>query len=393
MLRRPPASALDAVMIKADFVIVGSGLTGSTIARILADHHQDAIVVERKNHIAGNVYDYRHESGARIHKYGPHYFRCGSEKIWRFVNRFAGFYEWSAVIASRVDGTYLNWPVQQSVIERVAGTTWNLFKGEPRNFEEACLSRMPVPVYELLIKGYTEKQWGVRCVDLDSQLAARITVHKANTTPALTPDRRWNALPVGGYTELVRSMLDGIPVMTGYDYLANRHRVIANKLLVFTGPIDEFFGYKYGRLKYRAQLRSVEYLPHIEQYQPYVQVNYPHAQESRIRTIEWKHLMREHDRKRVQGTVVTHETPFTPDDPYDYEYPFPDVTNQTLFRRYRKDADGLANVVICGRLGEYRYYDMDQAIGRAMGLASAILEKYAPTAGQRTVGCVSLQAS
>jgi UDP-galactopyranose mutase len=362
-------------MLRADFVIVGSGLTGSTIARILADHRQDALIIERKNHIAGNVYDYRHASGATIHKYGPHYFRCGSERIWAFLNRFTTFYDWSAVIASKVNGDYLHWPVQQSFIEQIAGTEWNLFAGEPSNFEEACLSKMPVRLYEMLIKGYTEKQWGVRCVDLDKELAARVTINKADVK-TLTPNRRWNALPRHGYTEMISGMIRGIPVITDCDYLRSRDRVIANKLLVFTGPIDEFFRYKHGKLKYRGQDRSVEYFPASTQYQPYVQVNYPSPDVPAIRTLEWKHLMHEDDRRNVKGTVVTHETPFTPDQPHQYEYPFPDGANKALYGKYRQEADRLKNVLICGRLGEYRYYDMDQAIGRAMACAFAILKQH-----------------
>lgn len=362
-------------MIKADFVIVGSGLTGSTIARILADNNQDVIILERRDHIGGNVYDYRHESGAMIHKYGPHYFRCGSAKIWEFVNRFTEFYDWSSVLKSKVEGEYRNWPVQQSYIESIAGKDWeqNLFKGEPANFEEACLAKMPRELYELFIKGYTEKQWGVKCTELDKELAARITINKANVT-TLTPNHKWNALPRKGYTEMMRNMIGDIPVKLNFDYLKNRDQVVANKLLIFTGPVDEFFDFKYGKLKYRGQNRKVEHLPETEEFQPYIQVNYPNAEDPRIRTIEWKHLMHPDEKKDVQGTLLTHETPFTPEEPQHYEYPFPDNINKDLYKLYKEESKSHANVLICGRLGEYRYYDMDQAIGRAMNFASAILE-------------------
>lgn len=371
-------------MIRADFVIVGSGLTGSTIARILADYQQHVVILERKNHIAGNVYDYKHECGAMIHQYGPHYFRCGSEKIWNFVNRFSSFYNWSAELRSKVNDDYLNWPVQQSYIEKIAGTNWNLFKGEPKNFEEACLAKMPRELYELFIKGYTEKQWGVKCTELDKELATRITINKSNVN-TLTPNHKWNALPRNGYTEMVRNMLDGINVITEFDYLENRENIVANKLLVFTGPIDEFFGYKYGKLKYRGQNRRVEHLPGKEQYQPYIQVNYPNAEEPRIRTIEWKHLMHEGDKKNVKGTLLTHETPFTPETPHQYEYPFPDKANKALYEKYKQQAEALKDVLICGRLGEYRYYDMDQAIGRAMNFASEILRNFGIVESEKEV--------
>ncbi len=361
-------------MIKTDYVIVGAGLTGATIARILKDHNQEVIILDRKDHIAGNVYDYMHESGAMIHKYGPHYFRCGSEKIWNFLNRFTEFYNWSATLRSKVGNEYLNWPVNQDYIEKIAGKNWNLFKGEPSNFEEACLAKMPKELYEIFIKGYTEKQWGVKTTELDKELASRITINKSNVN-TLTPNHRWNALPKKGYTEMVKNIIGDIDVKLEFDYLKNRDNVVANKLLVFTGPIDEFFDYKYGKLKYRGQKRRIEYLLYTDEYQPCIQVNYPNIEDPRIRTIEWKYLYPEEKKNRVDGTVLTHETPFTPENSNQYEYPFPDKLNKSLYEKYKADAEKLDNILICGRLGEYKYYDMDQAIGRAMMLVAGILQK------------------
>ncbi|MFT4153269.1 FAD-dependent oxidoreductase [Parafilimonas sp.] len=364
-------------MVEKDFVIVGAGLTGSTIARFLADHNQDVIILDRKDHPAGNVYDYRHECGAMVHKYGPHYFRCGSEKIWNFLNRFTAFYNWPATIRSKVDGACLNWPVTRDYIEKIAGKNWEkgLFKGDPSNFEEACLAKMPRQLYELFVKGYTEKQWGVKAASLDKELAVRITINKPNIQ-TLTPGYKWNALPRNGYTEMVRNMIDGIPLQLKTDYLQNRNTVVAKKMLVFTGPIDEFFDYKYGKLKYRGQNRHIEYLENTEQYQPCIQVNYPNIEDPRIRTIEWKHLMHPDEKDDVKGTLLTHETPFTPEDPVNFEYPFPDRENKQLYEQYKAESQKLHNVLICGRLGEYRYYDMDQAVGRAMKLAYEILERF-----------------
>jgi UDP-galactopyranose mutase len=364
-------------MPTADYVIVGSGLTGSTIARILKDHGQDVIIVDRKDHIAGNVFDYKHESGAMVHKYGPHYFRCGSEKIWNFLNRFTSFYNWSAEIKSSVGDEYLNWPVNQSYIEKIAGEDWekDKFEGEPKNFEEACLAKMPRALYEIFIKGYTEKQWGVKDTALDKDLATRITINKANVN-TLTPNHRWNALPAAGYTAMVRNIIGDIEVKLNFDYLKNKEEVKAKKYTVFTGPVDEFFDYKYGKLKYRGQNRSVEYLENTQQFQPCIQVNYPSADDPRIRTIEWKHLLEKDKKEDVKGTVLTHETPFTPDNANQYEYPFPDKVNKALYEKYKAEAQALTGTLICGRLGEYRYYDMDQAIGRAMNLAGKILKKF-----------------
>ena len=171
-------------------------------------------------------------------------------------------------------------------------------------------------------------------------------------------------------------MIDGIPLELEFDYLQNREKVVANKMLIFTGPIDEFFGYKYGKLKYRGQNRRIEHLENTGQCQPCIQVNYPNIEDPRIRTIEWKHLMHPDEKEKVQGTVLTHETPFTPENSANFEYPFPDKINKQLYEQYRAESQTLENVLICGRLGEYRYYDMDQAIGRAMKLASETLEKF-----------------
>ncbi len=170
---------------------------------------------------------------------------------------------------------------------------------------------MPRKIYEMFIKGYTEKQWGVKATELSKDLATRITINKGNVT-TLTPNHRWNALPANGYTEMVRGIIGDIPVHLNFDYLKNKDKVKANKLLIFTGPVDEFFDYKFGKLMYRGQNRKVEYLPETEQHQPCIQVNYPHPDDPRIRTIEWKHLMPAEVKYSIKGAVLTHETPFTP---------------------------------------------------------------------------------
>jgi UDP-galactopyranose mutase len=279
------------------------------------------------------------------------------------------------MLLSKVNGEYFNWPLNQDHVEKITGKSQETFKGDPANFEEACLAKVPRQLYELFIKGYTEKQWGVKATGLDKELAVRITINKSKVND-LTPDHKWNALPRNGYTEMVKNIIGNIPLQLEFDYLQNKENVVANKMLIFTGPVDEFFGYKYGKLKYRGQNRRTEHLENTDQYQPSVQVNYPSVNEPRLRTIEWKHLMHPDEKDKVKGTVLTHEIPFTPENTNQYEYPFPDKINKNLYAQYKAEADRLDNVLICGRLGEYRYYDMDQAIGRAMKLASDILEKF-----------------
>ena len=360
--------------ISADYVIVGSGLTGAVIARLLTDAGREVLVLERRAHVGGNVHDHDHPSGIRIHTYGPHYFRTNSEKIWDFVRRFASFYHYEASLKSFVDGNFENWPIAGSYIRRTVGENWTPgFSGTPRNFEEASLAMMPTFVYEKFVRGYTQKQWGVHPSQLDATLARRFDV-RLDDEPRLMRHMH-QGLPSDGYTSLMTKLLGGIPLMLNIDYLHSRESIRARKLLVFTGPIDEFFDFDIGRLKYRGQVREERWYSDENYRQPCGQVNNPQLENGpHIRTLEWKHMMPRARAESIRGTVVTTETTVTPDDPNHYEYPFPDSINSDLFRKYEDRARCLAQVLICGRLGEYRYYDMDQAIGRAMMLAQGILD-------------------
>lgn len=362
-------------ILHADYIVVGSGLTGATIARLLEDAGREVLVLERRTHVGGNVHDYLHPSGLRVHTYGPHYFRTGSQKIWRYVNRFGKFYEYKAEILSYVDGQYEHWPIVDSCITRFAGRHWAPgFTGVPKNFEEASLSMMPRLIYEKFILGYTQKQWGVSPQTLGVDLAKRYQV-RSDGDFALSRHPH-QGLPREGYGSLMKQMLNGIPVLTRTDYLENTGDFKPRKMLIFTGPIDEFFSFKLGRLKYRAQHRKHEFLPNVSYVQPAAQVNNPSEQSGpHIRTLEWKHLVPHDASKGIRGSVVTTETPYTPVDPDAYEYPFPDMANQELFRSYARLAAAIPALMICGRLGEYRYFDMDQAIGRAMTLARIILTR------------------
>jgi UDP-galactopyranose mutase len=361
-------------MSRVDYLIVGSGLTGAVIARALADAGREVLVLERRSHLGGNVHDHTHASGIRVHTYGPHYFRTSSERVWEFATRFAAFYEYEAALLSAVDGELAQWPIAGSYIRQKVGAGWRPeFAGTPTNFEEAALAIMPRLVYEKFVKEYNEKQWGVPAHTLSARLCDRFDVRE-DDEPRLKPRAKYQGIPEPGYAEWTRRMLDGIPVLLNYDYLKRPGEIIARKLLVFTGPIDEFFGSDMGKLTYRGQRRAHTYLPDTHFAQPCGQVNNPtHAGGPHIRTLEWKHMMNPGLAGRIRGTVLTTETPFTPSDPTDYEYPFPDDANAALYQAYRKRAGVLNNVLICGRLGEYRYFDMDQAIVRAMSLADRVL--------------------
>ncbi len=345
-------------------------MTGATIARTLHDLGYRVLVIERREHVGGNVFDHSHASGIRLHTYGPHYFRTSSERIWTYINRFAEFFKYEAVLMSYVGERFEHWPVQSEYIGRVVGNDWRpAFRGTPQNFEEASLAMMPPIVYETFVAGYTEKQWGVACTSLSATLAGRFEVRADGDTRL--KKSTWQGIPKAGYAAMMARILAEIPVLLHVDYLHDRAAFTPRHKTIFTGPIDEFFNFDLGRLQYRGQRREHEFLPEVDRIQPVGQVNYPlHSQGSHVRILEWKHMMQPPYGERLRGTLLTRETPWTPQDPRDYEYPFPDVANQRLYAQYAERAAAHGDVLFCGRLGEYRYYDMDQAIGRALKLAA-----------------------
>ena len=324
--------------------------------------------------MTGVISDQMHPSGAHVHAYGPHYFRTVSDEVWAFVNRFARFHRYEACVTSHVRGSHENWPIAASYIRRTVGDDWEPeFRGAPANFEEAALSLMPRQIYETFVKEYNEKQWGVPARELSADLCRRFDV-RLDDDPRLTPKHKHQGIPVEGYAKMMERMLAGIPLVLDFDYLADRTLFRPRVMTVFTGPIDAFFGHSLGRLKYRGQRRHTEYHPGVERFQAAAQVNEPlHEGGPHIRTLEWKQMMPADEAARVRGTVVTREVPFTPDDANDFEYPFPDESNRQLYRKYREEANGLADVLICGRLGEYKYFDMDHAVARAMTLARRLI--------------------
>lgn len=356
-----------------DYLIVGSGLTGAVIARLLSDRGRRCLVLERRTHVGGNVHDYLHGSGIRVHTYGPHYFRTSSRRIWDFVRRFADFMPFEAKVLTHTSSGLEVWPPGRGLAERIAGKDWKPgFTGKPANFEEMARSKMPTAVYRQFVKGYTEKQWGVPARQLSAALAHRFDI-RPDDDPRLTPKARHQGLPSGGYALFMQNMLSGIPVLQNVDYLQHRRDFSPKKMLVFTGPVDAFFDFRFGPLQYRGQQRREIWVPGIDWFQPGIQVNEPDPAVNHVRTLEWKHLLPPEASAGIHGTLLTRETPFTPEDPDHFEYPFPDQHNQMRYRKYRNLARALPNTLICGRLGEYRYLDMDQAIARAMHLAAQLL--------------------
>jgi len=358
----------------ADYVVVGSGITGASIARELFDAGLDVLVIDRRSHTGGNVYDFWHESGVRIHAYGPHYFRTNSDAIWEYAGRFTDFYDYRPIVYSLAANRLAVWPLNKSYLEAEVGPEWKPERTDPpSNFEEASLAMMPRIIYDRFIRGYTMKQWGVDPRSLSKELAGRFNVREDNEQ--FFSPHKYQGIPRDGYASFMGKMLEGIPQILGCDYLKEGHSIRHLKKLIFTGPIDEFFGFRLGRLVYRAQQRKHEYLPNVSSFQPVGQVNNPAIETGPfIRTLEWRHMMPPEQISTIKGTVITREYPFTPDNPSDYEYPFPDEANRRLYLRYRAMAAPLKDTLICGRLGEYRYFDMDQALARALMLSRELLQ-------------------
>lgn len=363
--------------IAADYVVVGSGITGATVARQLHDAGREVLILERRAMLGGNVADTVHEaSGIRFNLWGPHYFRTSSPRIWEYATRFADFWPYQARVLTVIDGQLEFWPLQRKFIERIAGADWRpSFVGTPSNFEEACLSILPKEIYTKAIQSYSEKQWGQPCTALSASLCKRFDIRDGDTR--LTPNASYQGIPRDSYTVWMANMLKGIPLRLAFDYCKRRKEVQARRRLIFTGPIDEYFGFELGRLAYRSQRRKHVYHADRDLVLPAAQVNSPqHENGSHIRSLEWKQMMPPD--MPTYGTIVTTETPYTPDDPDCYEYPMPDEENTRLYQEYRKLAGGQPGVIFCGRLGKYQYADMDQSIASALVIADKLLGRGCP---------------
>ena len=321
------------------------------------------------------MHDSLHPSGIRFHTYGPHYFRCSSKRIWEFVRRFSDFYPHNAVVKCRINGQYHPWPLRETMFELFPGWQPPSSSTPPKNFEDYCLRKMPRPLYETFIAGYTRLAMGTGTLapgcrtwpPCSNQLWPR------NLPYASLP---FSSSPHFGNTPVSRptSWLQ-IPCALNMDYLAHRSEYRARRALVFTGSLDEFFHFDTGRLGYRSQRRRHHYLPDCQWHQPCAQVNHSDASENEaIRTLEWKHLMASEMQQAVNGTLITEEYPFTPDRPEEFEYPIPNERNARLYHHYRTRAAAIPRLIVCGRLGAYRYFDMDQAIGHATTVAAKLLK-------------------
>jgi len=369
-------------MNKYDFLIVGAGLYGATFARIMADNGKRCLVIDKRDHIAGNIYT-ENQNGINVHKYGAHIFHTSDDEVWEFASRFTTFNRYTNSPIANYNGEIFSMPFNMYTFNKMWGVATpeeaekklkqqrqealDMLNGrEPANLEEQAISLIGRDIYEKLVKGYTEKQWGRKATELPGFIIKRLPVR-------LTYDNnyfndKYQGIPMGGYTLMVEKMLDSelIEVRLGVDYLLDSNRseleACADKI-IYTGMIDEFFDYCYGPLEYRSLKFETEVMPEVDNFQGNAVVNYTDDKTKYTRIIEHKHF----EFNNCSGTVVTREYPSSwerGDEPY---YPMNDDKNNELYQKYSKLASKKStNVFFGGRLGKYKYYDMDDVILEAM---------------------------
>lgn len=357
---------------KFDYLIVGAGLYGAVFAHEMTERGKTCLVVEKRGHIAGNAYTDKIE-GIDVHRYGAHIFHTNDERVWEYVNRFARFNRFTNSPIANYRGEIYNLPFNMNTFNRMWGVTTpqqarqrideqrrQAGITQPRNLEEQAISLVGVDIYETLVKGYTCKQWGRPCSQLPAFIIKRLPVRFTYDNNYF--DALYQGIPVGGYTALVEKLLDGIEVWLKIDFLENREELSRMaKKIVYTGPIDAYFGYSLGALQYRSLRFETEVLD-MDNYQGNAVVNYTDSETPYTRVIEHKHFALGTQEK----TVVTREysAEWKPgDEPY---YPINDDANGALYEAYKKLAEQEKGVIFGGRLGEYRYYDMDAVIRAAL---------------------------
>lgn len=366
--------------MKYDYLIVGAGLFGAVFAYEAKKKGKTCLVIDRRDHIGGNIYCEDVE-GIHVHKYGAHIFHTSNKKVWEYVNQFAEFNNYiNSPVAIYKDELYnlpfnMNtfsklWGIKtpQEAKVKIAEQIAELGITEPKNLEEQALSLVGTDVYEKLIKGYTEKQWGRSCTELPSFIIKRLPLRFTYDNNYFND--RFQGIPMGGYTPIIEKMLDGVEVLLNTDFFAFRKENpdVAEKI-VFTGMIDEYFDFCLGHLQYRTVRFETEKLD-MENYQGNAVVNYTERQVPWTRIIEHKHF--EYGKQPV--TVISREysTEWTPGmEPY---YPINDERNNTLFAEYKKLAEQEGNVIFGGRLGNYKYYDMDKVIEAALEVVERELQ-------------------
>lgn len=358
---------------KYDYLIVGSGLFGSIFAYEANKRGKKCLVIEKRNHIGGNIYC-ENVHGINVHKYGAHIFHTSNKEVWEYINRFAEFNNYiNSPVAVYKDELY-NLPFNMNTFSKMWGiktpaeakTIIEEQKAQyhienPKNLEEQALSLVGKDVYEKLVKGYTEKQWGRSCTELPSFIIKRLPVRYTYDNNYFND--RYQGIPIGGYTKIIEKMLDGIDVLleTSFEDYKSKND-ISDMKIIYTGNIDEYFGYKYGALQYRTVRFETEYLPDTDNYQGNAVVNYTERKVPYTRIIEHKHF----EFGTGEGTVISREYSSEWSVGIEPYYPINNDENNALYQKYEELARGEKNVIFGGRLGKYKYYDMDKVIESAL---------------------------
>ena len=372
-------------MKRYDYLLVGSGLYSGVFAWYAKQRGKTCLVLEKRDHIGGNVYC-EDVKGIHVHKYGAHIFHTSNRKVWDFVNSLAEFNRYTNSPVANFKGEMYNMPFNMNTFSKMWGISTPAqakakieeqragVTGEPKNLEEQAISLVGTDIYEKLVKGYTEKQWGRPCTELPAFIIRRLPVRFTfdnNYFNAL-----YQGIPEGGYTALVAAMLDGIEVRLGVDYLEKKEELdgLAEKV-VYTGPIDAYFQYQLGYLEYRSVRFETEVLD-IPNFQGNAAVNYTDRETPWTRIIEhkWFEFGKDAEGRELPKTVISREysSEWKPgEEPY---YPVNDEKNSARYEQYRKLAEEEKNVIFGGRLGEYRYYDMDAVIASALAMAEKELK-------------------
>lgn len=359
-----------------DFLVVGAGLFGAVFAHEAKSHGKSVLVVDKRPHIAGNIYT-ENIVGINVHKYGAHIFHTNNKRVWNYITQFAEFNRFTNSPVANYKGELYSLPFNMYTFNKMWGVITPEeaskkieeqraeIQGEPKNLEEQAISLVGRDIYERLVKGYTEKQWGRKATELPTFIIKRLPVRTVYDNNYFND--KYQGIPIGGYTQIVEKMLDGIEVRLNTDFLADRKNLSAlAKKIVFTGAIDAYFDYCFGELEFRSLRFETEDLP-MENYQGNAVVNYTEYEVPYTRIIEHKHFeFGCQGGQRTDHTVITKEYPDVwkqGDEPY---YPINDNKNNALYAQYKAIADKESNVIFGGRLGEYKYYDMDKVIEAAL---------------------------
>lgn len=356
-----------------DYLIVGSGLFGAVFAHEAKKRGLKCLVLEKRDHVGGNVYCENIE-GITVHKYGAHIFHTSNKRVWQYVNDLAEFNRYTNSPIANYKGEIYNMPFNMNTFNKMWGVRTpeeakeiiaqqrQAIQSEPRNLEEQAISLVGTDIYQKLVKGYTEKQWGRDCKELPSFIIRRLPVRFTYDNNYFNDS--YQGIPIGGYNVLIEKLLEGVEVRSGTDFLENREYYMSMaKKTLYTGPIDAYYGFRLGKLEYRTVRFETEILD-MENYQGVAVVNYTDRETPYTRVIEHKHF----EFGTQPKTVISREYSTDWKEGMEPYYPVNNAANQSLYRDYKKLADAEENVLFGGRLAEYKYYDMDKVIEAALQL-------------------------